>query len=156
LIVVGEGSAAAAVAASVAARGKPVLSAHLKADRASVASLDGKRVLAFAGIGDPSRFFRTLRACGIEIAKERAFADHHAFSKSEIEGLIAEARDKALALVTTEKDLTRLRTPHGLPGWAQEIAPLPVSLEIVDAAEFRKLVSNWLLQAREKKFRARN
>src|ERR1700723_3156712 len=63
---VGEGTAARGVAAATAARGRPVLSAHLKPDDASVASLGGKRVLAFAGIGDPARFFRTLDARGIE------------------------------------------------------------------------------------------
>ena len=58
LIVVGEGGAAEAVAVAVAARGKPVLTAHLRADDTRVASLRGKRVLAFAGIGDPARFFQ--------------------------------------------------------------------------------------------------
>ena len=43
------------------------------------------------------------------MVRERAFADHHPFSKSEIEALVAEARRDALTLVTTEKDLARLR-----------------------------------------------
>ena len=92
LIVVGNGSAAEPVAAEIAAQGKPVLSAHLKPDEAQVAQLRGKRVLAFAGIGDPARFFNTLRASGIEVAGQRAFADHHPYSQAEIESLIAEAR----------------------------------------------------------------
>ena len=92
LIVIGDGAAASAVAAEIAARGAPVLSAHLKPNDASVAALAAKRVLAFAGIGDPGRFFRTLRAAGIEVVRERAFADHHPFSQGEIETLIAEAR----------------------------------------------------------------
>ena len=156
LIVVGEGSAAQAVAAAVAARGRPVISAHLKADEASLALLRGKRVLAFAGIGDPERFFRTLRACGIEVAAQRPFADHHPFSKSEIEGLIAEANRDALTLVTTEKDLARMRTREGLPHGLREMVPFAVTLEIDDVTELRKLVSTWLFKAREKKFRARD
>jgi tetraacyldisaccharide 4'-kinase len=153
LIVIGDGSAADQTAAAVAARGKPVLRGHLKPDPASVAGLAGKRVLAFAGIGDPQRFFRTLRASGIEVIGKRAFADHHAFSKSEIEALVAEAKRDALALVTTEKDLARLREADGLPAFARDIVPFPVTLEFEDAAPLRKFLSTQLFTAREKKFR---
>jgi tetraacyldisaccharide 4'-kinase len=154
LIVIGDGTAARAVAGAIAARGRPVLSARLKPDDASVASLGGKRVLAFAGIGDPARFFRTLGASGIEVVAKRAFADHHPYSKSEILSLVAEARRDALTLVTTEKDLARLRGGEGLPSWAGELVPFAVTLAFDDAAQLRKFVSGCLFRAREKKFTA--
>jgi tetraacyldisaccharide 4'-kinase len=156
LIVIGDGSAAAPVAAAIAARERPVFSAHLAADAAAVASLRGKRALAFAGIGDPFRFFRTLRGCGIEVASERAFPDHHPFSQGEIESLIADARRDALTLVTTEKDLARLRQADGLPGWANDIVPFKVTLEFTEPALLRKFVADRLFRAREGKFRASN
>jgi len=145
LIVVGNGSAAGTVAAEIAAQGKPVLSAHLKPDEAVVAQLRGKRVLAFAGIGDPTRFFNTLRASGVELAGQRAFADHHPYSQVEIESLIAEARRDGQTLVTTEKDLARLRD------WSQQIVPFPVTLAFDDPALLRKFVADRLFKARERK-----
>jgi tetraacyldisaccharide 4'-kinase len=154
LIVIGDGSAAREVAAAIAARDRPVLSAYLKPDDASVASLGGKRVLAFAGIGDPLRFFRTLGASGIEVAAKRAFADHHPYSKSEIEQLTAEAKRCALTLVTTEKDMARLRGGEGVPSWARDIVPFAVTLAFEDAAQLRKFVSGCLFKARDKRFRA--
>ena len=154
LIVVGDGAAAGPVAAAIAAQGKPVLSAHLKANQESLAALRGKRVLAFAGIGDPGRFFRTLRGSAIDVVQERAFADHHPFTPSEIEALIAEAKHDTLTLVTTEKDLARLGTGEGLPQGAKEIVPFAVTLAFDDAARLRKFVSERLFKAREKKFRA--
>jgi len=154
LIVIGDGTAARTVAAAIAALGRPVLSAHLKADAASMVSLGGKRVLAFAGIGDPARFFRTLRASGIEVVAERAFADHHPFSKGEIETLIAEAKRDALTAVTTEKDVARLSSGEGLPSWARDIVPFAVTLVFEDAAQLRKLVAGYLFKARQRKFSA--
>jgi tetraacyldisaccharide 4'-kinase len=156
LIVVGDGSAAEAVAAAVAARGKPVMKAQVRAEETSVAALHGKRVLAFAGIGDPARFFRTLRANGIDVVRERAFADHHPFSESEIEALNMEAKRDALTLVTTEKDLARLRGRGGLPDSAREIVPFAVTLESDNAAQLRRFVTDQLFKARDAKFRARN
>jgi tetraacyldisaccharide 4'-kinase len=153
LIVVGDGTAAQAVASAIAVRGKPVLAAHLKPDPVSLARLSGKRVLAFAGIGDPDRFFRTLRAGGIDVTRTRAFDDHHPFSQAEIESLMAEAKREALTLVTTEKDLARLRNAAGLPDWASDIVPFAVTLEFDDPARLRKFVTGRLFQAREKKFR---
>ena len=145
LIVVGNGAAADAVAAEIAAQDKPVLRAHLKPDVAVVAQLRGPRVLAFAGIGDPTRFFNTLRASGIELAAQRAFADHHPYSQAEIESLIADAKRDGLTLVTTEKDLARLGDR------SQQIVPFPVTLEFDDPALLRKFVANRLFKARERK-----
>jgi tetraacyldisaccharide 4'-kinase len=153
LIVVGDGTAAAAVAAAIAAQGKPVLSAQLRPDAASVQALRGKRVLGFAGIGDPGRFFRTLRLSGIDLVRERSFADHHPFTQSEIEALTAEAKGEELTPVTTEKDLARLRRADGLPRWAEAIVPFAVTLEFADAARLRKFISERLFQARDRKFR---
>ena len=156
LIVVGDGAAAEAVAAAIAAQGKPVLAADLVPDGASLASLRGKRVLAFAGIGDPARFFRTLRGSKIEVVVERAFPDHHAFSQNEIESLIAEAKRDSLTLVTTEKDLARLRQAAGLPCWAKDIVPFKVTLEFEEMARLRTFVTDRLFRARDQKFRASN
>ena len=153
LIVVGDGIAAAPVAAGIAAQGKPVFCARVRPDEASVALLRGRRVLAFAGIGDPARFFDTLRTSGIEVVRCRAFADHHAFSKREIEDLIAAARHEALTLVTTEKDLARFWTNGAAPSWAEAIVPFAVTLAFDDPARLRKFVSDRLFKAREKKFR---
>ena len=71
--------------------------------------------------------------------------------------MIAEAKRDALTLVTTEKDLARLRRGgEGLPAWAREIVPFAVTLEFDDAAQLRKFVTDRLFQARERKFRGRN
>jgi len=149
LIVIGDGSAAEAVAEQIAELDRPVLRAHLQPDAASVAQLTGKRVLAFAGIGDPARFFATLEANGIKVARGRAFADHHPFTPREIKGLIAEAVRDGLTLVTTEKDLARLRQAGSLPHWAHEIASFAVTLEFDDADALRKFVAARLFKARE-------
>ena len=153
LVIVGRGAGAEVVASDIAARGKPVLRARLTPSDASVASLRGKRVLAFAGIGDPARFFATLRASGVEVVRERAFADHHPFSQNEIEALAAEAKRDALIAVTTEKDLARLTTGGELPPWTQGVVPFAVTLEFEDAALFRRFVSEQLFKARDRKFR---
>jgi tetraacyldisaccharide 4'-kinase len=152
LIVVGDGTAAGAVAAEIAAQGKPVFHARVRPDDGSVNSLHGKRVLAFAGIGDPARFFNTLRASGIEVVRCRAFADHHAFSDREIEDLIAEAGREALTLVTTEKDLARFWTNGAVPPWAEAIVPFAVTLAFDDPRQLRRFVTERLFTARERKF----
>jgi tetraacyldisaccharide 4'-kinase len=112
--------------------------------------LRGKRVLAFAGIGDPARFFKTLRAGGIDVAVERAFADHHPFSSGEIDALVTEAGREGLTAVTTEKDFVRLGSALG----TEAIVPFAVTLEFDDPARLRRFVSDRLSKARAKKFRA--
>jgi len=148
LVVIGEGRGADGVAAAVAARGAPVLRARLAPDQAALSRLRGRRVLAFAGIGDPRRFFRTLRAGGADVAETRAFADHHRFSQEEIARLAADAQAGSLMLVTTEKDMARIRSDARLAGHVATIATLPVELIFDDAAGLHALLSQRLVAAR--------
>ncbi|MDA9409571.1 tetraacyldisaccharide 4'-kinase [Bradyrhizobium sp. CCBAU 45384] len=152
LVLIGDGHAADDVASELAKRGKPVLRARLKPDAGSVARLQGKPVFAFAGIGDPERFFRTLRTGGIDVARTRPFADHHMFSRDELAALAADAKAGQLTLVTTEKDLARLRGIDGVP---DGIVPFKVALEFDDPARLKQLISDHLYKARERRFSTR-
>jgi tetraacyldisaccharide 4'-kinase len=153
LVVIGEGNAAAGVAGVIAGQGKPVLSAHFRPDQSSLAALRGKRALAFAGIGDPARFFATLRTSGVGVARTRSFPDHHPLTAHDAASLVAEATSDGLTLVTTEKDLARLRNADGLPQWARAIVPFKVTLQFDDEAALRSFINTRLFKAREKKFR---
>lgn len=74
----------------------------------SAETFRGRRVIAFAGIANPQRFFSMLENLGSVIVERRVFGDHHAFSDSEARDLIDAARRTSADLITTEKDLARL------------------------------------------------
>jgi tetraacyldisaccharide 4'-kinase len=66
------------------------------------------RIIAFAGIGRPAKFFSTLRAAGADLAECHAFADHHPYTPDEIFRLKARASSAGAVLMTTEKDFVRM------------------------------------------------
>lgn len=87
----------------------------------------GLRVLAFAGIGRPEKFFATLRGLGADVVAARAFGDHAPYSAQILARLAADARRAGAQLVTTEKDAARL--PREM---LRQILVLPVRLEVMD------------------------
>jgi tetraacyldisaccharide 4'-kinase len=149
LVVIGEGNAANDVAQGVVQRGGLVLRAAFVPDESAVARLQGRRVLAFAGIGDPARFFATLRAHGIEVASQRAFADHHPFTAEDIDALAREAQAGGLMLVTTEKDFARIEGNPALAAHAAQIVPFPVTLRIDDEGALEGFLEERLRRARQ-------
>ncbi|MBB5372541.1 tetraacyldisaccharide 4'-kinase [Acidocella aromatica] len=87
----------------------PVLRADLVPD--CVAPLERRRVIAFAGIGRPEKFFRSVLSLGAEIINRHAFPDHHPYTTRDVTTLLADAADKSALLVTTEKDYVKLPAP---------------------------------------------
>jgi len=87
LLIVGDASGADEVIA--AADGLPVFQGRLVPDASAVAALKGKNVLAFAGIGDPEKFFATLTQAGIAVAQRTSYGDHHRFTAEEAAQFIA-------------------------------------------------------------------
>ena len=111
-------------------------------------ALARKRVLAFAGIGRPEKFFATLVEIRAEIAERRVFPDHHRFSPADAEALLSGARAQDLQLVTTEKDLVRMRGDPALAGLAAAAKALPVTLEFMDPDAIKKRLADALAKAR--------
>lgn len=94
--------------AAVPPAARPPLVAHARLAPRPAPGLAGRRVLAFAGIGRPEKFFATCRALGMEVERTRAFADHHAFSEADARALLAICERDSLVPVTTAKDRVRL------------------------------------------------
>ena len=107
----------------------PVLRAKL-VPGAEVAELRGRRVVAFAGIALPDKFFAMLRAAGVELADAVPFPDHHPYSDADVARLIASG-DGGM-LVTTPKDAVRL--PAAARSRVQVVG-VALAWEPVDALE---------------------
>src|SRR5262249_22081639 len=105
-----------------------IFHALLQPEGRAVAQLAGARVLAFAGIGDPQKFFVTLAEAGIVVASSCTFSDHHSYTAAEARALCDQANRENLILVTTEKDLVRLRGDVGLSELGTRAHALPVTL----------------------------
>lgn len=140
IVVVGEDTGAAALTAAARDRGLAVFHARLLPDQAVTAGIADGKVLAFAGIGDPEKFFATLAASGIEASIKLRFPDHHRYTAAEAEALLKEAERQGLALVTTEKDLVRLAGDPALAKLAERAQALPVTLVFDDEERFRGFV----------------
>jgi tetraacyldisaccharide 4'-kinase len=102
--------------------------------------LKGARVVAWAGIGAPQRFFATLRALGADIVESVAFRDHQWLGEDDARRLLDLARRHSAAPVTTAKDMARLASVDGLCGELREATRvLPVRLALVEADAERLL-----------------
>lgn len=87
----------------------------------------GMRVFAFAGIGNPAKFFDSLAGAGAEVAGRHALADHQPLAPALLARMEREAAALGAQLVTTEKDAARLP-----PDWRGRVLTFPVRLALED------------------------
>ncbi|MFA6206922.1 MAG: tetraacyldisaccharide 4'-kinase [Methylocystis sp.] len=126
LVIVGDGERGREIAARA---NKPVLAARLAPDANAADAMQGARVVAFAGIARPEKFFNLLEASGAEVAARVSFGDHRRFTQRDYATLSMLRRAHGARLVTTEKDAARIGGQLATLG----VDTLPVTLVFDDA-----------------------
>jgi tetraacyldisaccharide 4'-kinase len=96
----------------------------VEANISTSVNLKHENFIAFAGIGRPEKFFKSVEKANGIILEEVAFGDHHVFKDEEIEDLISLANNKKAGLITTEKDYVRIKDKY-----KKYIQTLPVSIK---------------------------
>jgi tetraacyldisaccharide 4'-kinase len=148
VVRVGRGEASSFVEEQAKAEGLEVFAAELTPDPQVAAQMKGRKLLAFAGIGHPQKFFATLRSLGAVVSEARGFADHHRYGAAEARELLEIAKAGGLMLVSTEKDLARMKGDAALNELAAQSTALPVRLQFEDEESVRELLRRALKQRR--------
>lgn len=102
----------------------------------------GKRYLAFAGIGNPQKFYHSVTELGGEVVVGRSFGDHYNYTAEDVRTLLADARADGLVLATTAKDYVRLLTlKSAVEGdWLDEIDVFDVSLSFGQEKTLQRII----------------
>ena len=90
-----------------------------------------KNILAFAGIGNPENFFKTLKENNFKLRKSFSFPDHYDYSKNDLIKMINVAKNNKMKIVTTEKDFFRIKKFN-----LKDIKNINVKLKIKRQKEF--------------------
>jgi len=71
-------------------------------------SFKGQKIVAFAGIAYPEKFFNSLKDQGANIIKEISYPDHHIYNENDLLSLVETANKTQSILVSTKKDYVRI------------------------------------------------
>jgi len=85
---------------------------YFKYEPTNIDYFKDKKIICFAGIGNPKNFFNLLKENEIDILEEISFPDHYNYSEIDLNNLIKKAKEKNSILLTTEKDYLRIHKDY--------------------------------------------
>ena len=101
----------------------------------NISNFSNKKIIAFAGIGNPINFFELIKDNNLNLIDYKSFPDHYNFSEKDLNDLILKAKNNDAILLTTEKDYFRINN-----SFKNSIEKLEVKLEIENKDNFIKLL----------------
>ena len=105
----------------------------------NIDSFKNKKIICFAGIGNPSNFFDLLHENKINVFKQISFPDHYNYSPTELNSLIKEANENNATLLTTEKDYFRIDEES-----KKNIKYLKIKLELENKKQFIEEIKKFI------------
>ena len=97
----------------------------------------GKKIVAFAGIGNPKNFFDLILENNLNLIKSFSYPDHYEFKEKEMDEMLEFSENNNSILITTEKDYFRLNNIY-----CNKVKAAKVKLNIENHKEFEKLLLN--------------
>ena len=97
----------------------------------NISDFKNRKIICFAGIGNPINFFDLLKKNEINVLEQKSFPDHHNYSNAELDILIKKAKENNATLLTTEKDYLRIEEKY-----RGNINCLKIKIEIENKNEF--------------------
>jgi tetraacyldisaccharide 4'-kinase len=113
---------------------KPIFHAQMVPDTSST-WVKGTKLLAFAGLARPQKFYDTLRELGGDVVLTQNFPDHHAYSDNDLQLLLDAAERIGATPISTTKDAVKFPAR-----FRNKIRILPVTLQFAEPAALQ----NWL------------
>ena len=108
----------------------------------NISNFKNKKIICFAGIGNPNNFFELLKENKINVIENISFPDHYKYSDKDLENLVEKSKKEEAILLTTEKDYMRINSNYG-----EKISFLKIKLEIKNKSqlieEIKKLYENF-------------
>ena len=94
-----------------------------------------KKIIAFAGIGNPESFFELLDNKNINIIKKFSFPDHYKFRPKDLDMIVNLSKHSNAIILTTEKDYERIE-----PKYKSLIYFVKLKVEIEKRNELKNLI----------------
>ena len=98
-----------------------------------------RRLIAFAGIGNPKNFFDFLKSNRLNVIKEISFPDHYEYSQKDLDNLINLEKKYNGKLVTTEKDYLRISSFE-----RKRFGMVPIKVKIEKEENFVELIKKFI------------
>ena len=98
-----------------------------------------KKIVSFAGIGNPQNFFDLLKENNINVREQISFPDHYKYSDLDLKNLILKVEKDNITLLTTEKDYLRINK-----NYRKNISYLKITTEIENKDRFVEEIKKFI------------
>ena len=116
----------------------PCFKGTIKAEKPTIST---NRVIAFAGIGRPQKFYNTLQELSLEIVDTIDFPDHHYYSEAELQQILEKAKKNKAQAITTSKDFVKI--PDSLKN---QFSVLNIGIQWENPSQLQNFILSYLKQ----------